>query len=427
MKLNKRLAAFAAALLLSFTPLAPEAADITASAQTSSYTVKKTALKTANVSRDPRILEKMTTETIVDYTSPSAAFNNNYGLKTVVYGFDTRRSAGISSLGSLVQAEADFGVTMYKRPEKSMTRLYVQAYNHTDREITVKSSYVVSLDRNNIWKKKATVSYELRKIETESFEPGLYRFETTFSDGSTVYLYFYVNGTSSAPCVAENIRASALESFVERRKALIKAIKDAGVTAANTLSNYLIYYPNYPFSKEYRCDTERWAKLAGELVESEWSSEHKAYAIFDWVINNIAYDTYRADELEYSRATTYEDWSGKYSVWETHTGVCHDYANILTIMFRSQGIPATTVGSESINHVWNIALINSRWVELDAAACCRYSVNTEDTSELTEMRLDKDGSSYMYEKVFALSPHYDDTQADMTVNDSLMYKAYYIY
>ena len=80
MKLKKRLAAFSAALLLTFTPLAPESLDISAGAQSRTYTVQQTSRKTAEI-RDSRILEKMTTETIVDYTTPSASFNNTYGLK----------------------------------------------------------------------------------------------------------------------------------------------------------------------------------------------------------------------------------------------------------------------------------------------------------------------------------------------------------
>ena len=307
-----------------------------------------------------------------------------------------------------------------------MTRLYVRAYDHTDRGITVTSSFVVSLDKNNVWKKKATVAFETRKLETDKLEPGLYRFETTFSEGSTVYMYFYVNVTSSAPCIAENVSPSVMKSYIYRRQQLIKALNAAGTTNKNTLALDKYYYPNYSFDKNYRCDTEKWAKLSGEIVESDWTAEHKAYAIFDWVVNNIAYDVYLADNLKYSRATTNEDWSGKYSVWETHTGICHDYANVLTIMYRAQGIPATTIGSDSMNHVWNVAYINNRWVELDAAACNRYDVKTEDTSELVEGRLDSRGNNYMYEMAFNILPNYSDTPSDMTVNDSLMYDVYYI-
>ena len=92
--------------------------------------------------------------------------------------------------------------------------------------------------------------------------------------------------------------------------------------------------------------------------------------MLNWLRNNIAYDVYIEDRE--ARSYEAEDWSGKYSAWNLKTGVCWDFSNIYAIMCRAQGIPCTTVGCESQNHVWNLVMINGRWIEADITTYARY-------------------------------------------------------
>lgn len=107
------------------------------------------------------------------------------------------------------------------------------------------------------------------------------------------------------------------------------------------------YYPQYHFNNpnNYRVDTQRWADNSDEIItDKTWSDEYKAYKLAIWLAENIAYDSYRANNLRWSRAGTVDIYDGTYSVWNLKTGVCFDFANIYAIMCRQQGIACTTIG-----------------------------------------------------------------------------------
>ena len=185
-------------------------------------------------------------------------------------------------------------------------------------------------------------------------------------------------------CQLEIITEKTANAYVERRTALAKVLKKGNVTPNNSLSLENVWYPYYEFedgtfNSTWRCDTQRWIDLSNKIVKDSWSDEYKLFKITEWVRDNIAYD-YFVKEHGQSRAKYFGDYSGVYSTYNLKAGVCFDFVHIIAIMCRAHGIPAITIGSSDINHVWNVVYVNNRWIEVDGVASEKYHVKGKDTS-----------------------------------------------
>lgn len=98
-----------------------------------------------------------------------------------------------------------------------------------------------------------------------------------------------------------------------------------------------------------------------EICKDSSSDKEKVLAIYDWVITNISYD-YDADpmyqSIEINRTVT------------TRKGICFDFANLFTMMCRSQGIPCYSVDGykkddENSLHTWNRVYYDENWWNCD--------------------------------------------------------------
>lgn len=100
------------------------------------------------------------------------------------------------------------------------------------------------------------------------------------------------------------------------------------VTIADELTPYL--YPNQyvNFSENSKC-----VKMASELVYSSNSDLEAVQAVYDYIVNNITYDTAKAE----SKPTNYVPDVDH--ILDIKTGICLDYASLMCSMLRSQGIP----------------------------------------------------------------------------------------
>lgn len=304
-----------------------------------------------------------------------------------LYNFNTVMSAGIDQDGDLVDTEALYGLTAYI---DGMT-VNVKAYNYTDEKLTVDFAGIYHLDRSNGAACKTTVTYDCNTISTKKFYNGLYRISVIFSNDYEVDLYFYVNGAETWLCNMNTVTDKTGNAYIARRQDLARILKEGNVTPENSLDVSGIYYPYYPFDETWRCDTQLWINLSNTLVDDTWSDSRKVFTFCEWLNNNIAYDNYRAKTLHHSRARYYEDYSGSQSTYELKVGVCLDYANLLVIMCRTHGIPATTIGSRSKDHVWNIVYINNRWIEIDITESNKYIVYGQDT---TSWKSEQECSNY---------------------------------
>ena len=146
-----------------------------------------------------------------------------------------------------------------------------------------------------------------------------------------------------------------------------------------------IYYQWYDFGEpnKYRCDTKLWSDKAKTIVNDKMSDELKVWTFYSWLTDNIAYDYYKYKSADsngqgLSRACMNNDYSGKWNVYNTKTGVCIDYANIMAIFCRTYNIPAVVVSNTS--HAWSAVYLNGRWIEIDCTQTNKYAVKTIDVN-----------------------------------------------
>ena len=309
----------------------------------------------------------------------------NSKLTPYLYNFNTVMSSGYDSDGRLVDIEANYGITAYMDGQT----VNIKAYDYSKKPASVKSASMKNLDKNNGKTAKITVDYEYQSINTSNILNGLYRITVSFTGKKDAWIYVYVNGKETWLCNMQLMTADKAEEYRNERTSLAKVIKNGKVTTKNSLDTDGGYYPFYPFpdgtlNSTWRCDTQRWIDLSNTLVEKDWSKEHKLFVFYEWINENIAFDHYGVDILNYSRARYYGDYSGKYSVYNLKAGYCFDFAHILLIMCRAHNIPAITIGSDKLNHEWNAVYINNHWIEIDATQTNKYEVNTVDTTKRTK-------------------------------------------
>ena len=96
--------------------------------------------------------------------------------------------------------------------------------------------------------------------------------------------------------------------------------------------------------------------LTEKLISGCDTDTKKAKAIQKWITANVKYESGAiADE---------EDVTRVYTTYTTRIANCQGYAYLTGFMLYFAGIPNGTV--TSINHMWNIALLDGKWVMIDS-------------------------------------------------------------
>ena len=83
-------------------------------------------------------------------------------------------------------------------------------------------------------------------------------------------------------------------------------------------------------------------------------------AIYNYVITNVTYDTAKASSVKSGYLPNVD------TVLAQKTGICFDYAAVMTAMLRSQNIPTKLVVgyTGSVYHAWvNVYIDNVGWVD----------------------------------------------------------------
>ncbi|MDR1160275.1 MAG: S-layer homology domain-containing protein [Syntrophomonadaceae bacterium] len=117
--------------------------------------------------------------------------------------------------------------------------------------------------------------------------------------------------------------------------------------------------------------------LAEQIAGGLNDPYEKAVAIHDWVCNNIWYDFDSFSNLSSDTDTS------ALNTLKTGRSVCEGYAALTAALLRAQGIPAKLIhgyalgitggsvwtdnvlSGNEINHTWNEAFLNNRWVIID--------------------------------------------------------------
>lgn len=319
------------------------------------------------------------TETVIEYTSAKEPFRN--GDESIwLYDLNTVKATGCGMDGSVRDTEMYYGGKAYVEGKTVFFKLYD---NMGGTELS-ENAVIEYLGSGAETYREIVVSDEYTGFDMSEYADGLYRIDFGAS-GIKFELYFFKSGGGIFLCSLSR-SAEDMEIYVLQRNRLFNAMKDRDITPENSSDVSVLHYPvDLPNedSALFRSDEGRWAALSHELTQPEWSDERKLLALHDWMTENISYDKYRWDILKESRTRATGDYTGTWAVYETHTGVCFDYANILTIMCREQGIPTIAVDAVFGLHVWNAVYINNKWTEFDLTVDIDRYVYGEDVHEIT--------------------------------------------
>lgn len=325
-----------------------------------------------------------------------------------MYNFNDVMSTGYGYNDYVLPTEAHYGLTAYMDDRT----VYVRAYNNTDTKLTVKSSSLENLDNNNGGTAQLDIDFDYMSINTGNFINGLFRFNATFSNDKTCYLYLYVNGTETKLCQVERLFAVDIKKYKDRREKINEFIEKNDIVPEDYLSTDDIYYP-YPDMYSWHCDTQEWIDLSNTLVNDDWSDEYKAYTFVEWICENIAYGYFKLEVTQLSRPHYYKDFTGKYSTYATKIGVCDDFAHILDIMCRTHGIPSVAISSKDLKHAWNLVYINGRWIEIDITQFIKYGAYTESITDRMVLLLPSETSIY---KLYGVIPHNHEYPSDLKID-----------
>ena len=114
---------------------------------------------------------------------------------------------------------------------------------------------------------------------------------------------------------------------------------------------------SYVLSLEQTVDA---VKKGSELAEDTWTDLEVVQNIYNFVIKNISYDEEKAQNVSYGYLPNVDD------TLASGTGICFDYAALMTAMLRSQNIPTKLeVGySGDTYHAWISTYVDDKgWVD----------------------------------------------------------------
>ena len=162
-----------------------------------------------------------------------------------------------------------------------------------------------------------------------------YTYPVTASEDYSVYLLPGGNGT---------YKVTLLESVsVEDNLYAVSFTQDLDVEISNEFSPFL--YPNFyvNFTSDSAC-----IKKGEELAQGCSTDLDAITNIYNYVIENISYDQEKADSVPYGYIPSPDD------TLSSGTGICFDYASLMSAMLRSQRIPTKLeVGySGEVYHAW---------------------------------------------------------------------------
>lgn len=131
--------------------------------------------------------------------------------------------------------------------------------------------------------------------------------------------------------------------------------------------------------------------LAKTLTKDAETNREKLEAIHEYVVNNIAYDYEKAEDLPkgyvpFAEATLTEE-----------TGICYDFAAITAAMLRSVDVPTKLIKGYSaftpVYHAWNEVLVDGEWLVIDTSTdsiFLEYNVSYSLEKDVEDYRTSKE-------------------------------------
>lgn len=154
-------------------------------------------------------------------------------------------------------------------------------------------------------------------------------------------------------------KVSVLENVSDKKYKYI-ATRQVELNLVDEKKVFLASVQNINWDNEMKA-----VKKAVELTKGLKTDKEKIKAVYDFVVNNIAYDYSKISTLPTNYVPDIDNTitSGK--------GICYDFASVFAAMLRSQGIPVRLVKGYSTKvsgyHAWNEVFDSEtgKWVTLD--------------------------------------------------------------
>ena len=155
-----------------------------------------------------------------------------------------------------------------------------------------------------------------------------------------------------------NYAVRVFENVVDNRYAQVQAV-DVSVSLADEFApfirpNQYVNYENAPATVD----------TAAQLTRGVNDVLTKVAVIYDFVVGNISYDYNKASSVQSGYLPNLD------AVLASRSGICFDYASLMTGMLRSQGIPCKLVVgyAGSAYHAW-ISVWSAETGWIDGAIC----------------------------------------------------------
>lgn len=275
------------------------------------------------------------------------------------------------SSDTVTATEADYGFIIRVIDGNTVI---VDPYDNSDANI-VPVAVTAELSTGNLKSTESADTYTIHGYA--NCNNGLGIVKVTFSDDIILKAgVFKENGRLYAVNINNNVAKAT--RIIDCRLAFADLMDKAGITEADAVYTDPIYYPIVPYNKNETTDTAYWVSKSSEIVESDWSDAHKVMGIYNYIIDNFAYDNWIISQDSRARCFYYKDLTGKYYISQTHVGICEDFAQIFAIMCRAQGIPALEIHNGK--HAMSAAYIEDygRWILVDTTVDLMHEAYQED-------------------------------------------------
>lgn len=324
-----------------------------------------------------RILTLLTTVTIalssLITSTPVYAQDTTYEYAncvdgTVIFNEYDYQAYGLAD-GAKIMGEAFCGL----RVATSGTTVTVTPYRHHEMYTKVKSIAYGPVNKFESTKLTTVDFNENTSFDLNGKPDGVYQITVIINDDIAVSGYVVKRENVVHTCqIVEHEDIQCVSKSLEIFHKFTDNLNPNDYLSLNGLT-----YPSAGGDLGYVDDVAAIAQFSKDKFSSTvWNEETKVYSIVDWLNKNIAYDTWRTQRNE-SRAHALHNYTDpSVFAWHNNVGVCWDYTNMLAIMCRAHGIPATSI--ETPTHTWNIVYINGRWVSIDVCDTGRYESATYD-------------------------------------------------
>lgn len=247
----------------------------------------------------------------------------------------------LSGCGGSGSSEAD-----HSGPKRDSTP---QVLTPTADGTVVYQNDVAAVDASNTSQGYVMVNYngscEKVKLQITGPDQNCYTYLITEYGNYTAFPLTAGNGSYSIQ-VMENIGGDSYVLSLEQT---------VDVQIENEFLPFL--YPNQYV--DFKADSNA-VKKGSELAEDTWTDLEVVQNIYNFVIKNISYDEEKAQNVSYGYLPNVDD------TLASGTGICFDYAALMTAMLRSQNIPTKLeVGySGDTYHAWISTYVDDKgWVD----------------------------------------------------------------